>query len=734
LKDLDLPNLTRLFRQSAIATLSTRAPSLTPDITGGYVTLGAGDKAVGANENGGATKADGAAFGADDRVGDETAREIFERRTGHKAGHGIVDLAIAEILIANSESIFDAQVGRFGDALAEAGYSRAVIANGDGTEPPLVPPIYRRSAVAALMGSNGKLPGGGRVDRGLLQKDPRAPFGLRLDDDEVMDAFSDVWKPKSVVLVEASDMVRANEYLDLSSDVRDKAIKRQSLHWTDDLVGRLMRQVDPNHDAVVVVGPTPNEDVRTLTITAVRAPHTQAGYLRSPTTQRVGYVQLIDIAPTVLQMLDIKRPVSMRGRPVEDKPTGDTWVQRRDTMFDADAATNFRGDIVYTVAYIWAIAVGFLAFGVVLLLAGMSGLWADRIRRVIPLYACSVLAYVPVVFLARLLPFHDYGILPYVVFLFAASIAVGALYLVLGRSDPADPLILALTVIAGVLVIDVVFGSNLLFNSGFGSSPEIAGRFIGFGNIGYAALGAAAVLLAGLVARRVGGREGAWIGIGILGVALIADGAPFWGADVGGVLSMVPAFALTALLLLGIPVRRRNVVYAFLVTVLAAAVATGLDVLRPPAKRTHLGRLVEQIHDEGFSAFTKVVERKLHMNLESLGHSHWRPMAVLGVLFIAYLLFRGSRQLRVLTAENPELRTALIGFTILAVLGYALNDSGILIPAVMLAILSAALAYLIFPGGLPTSARREAATAAPRAGSTRVTPQKRRQSSRTPAP
>ena len=722
LQKVDLPNLTRLFRESGIAVLSTRAPALVPDLTGGYVTLGAGDKAVGANERGGATKSDGAAFAIDDRVGDETAGEIFERRTGHKAVRGIVHLGISEILIANSESIFDAQVGRFGDALAEAGYSRAVIANGDGTEPPLVPPIYRRSAVAALMGSNGKLPGGGRVDRSILRDDPRAPFGLRLDVDAVSDAFSDVWQPRSVVLVEASDVLRANEYLDLASDSRDAAIMRQSLRWTDELVGRLMQQVDPEHDAVVVVGPTPNQDERTLTITAMRAPGAPAGFLRSPTTQREGFVQLIDVAPSVLKMLDIKRPVSMRGRPVEFNDSDDTLTERRERLVEVDEVTNFRGDILYTVAYLWFGALGFLAFAVVLVL---SGVWVARLRRLIPTAACALIAYVPTVFLARLLPFHDYGVVPYVVFLVAVSIALGLAFQALGRADPLDPLIIGLTLIVGLLVIDVVLGSNLLFNSGFGSSPEVAGRFIGFGNIGYAALGAAAVLLAGLVARRVGGSRGAWVGIGILAIAVIADGAPFWGADVGGVLTMVPTFGLTALLLLGIPISWRKVAAAIGVTVLAAAFVTALDVLRAPAKRTHLGRLVEQIRDEGWSAFSKVIERKLHMNFESVAHSHWRLMVVLGLLFVAYLLFWGPRALRALAAKEPELRTALIGFAILAVLGYALNDSGILVPGVMLGILTAVLAFLIAPEG---------ATEAPRAARTRAAPRRPRRSSRTPAP
>ena len=89
----------------------------------------------------------------------------------------------------------------------------------------------------------------------------------------------------------------------------------------------------------------------------------------------------------------------------------------------------------------------------------------------------------------------------------------------------------------------------------FGYSPTVAGRFAGLGNLGYAQLAAGAVLLAGLLAYRIGGRRGALIAIALLGVAIVVDGAPFFGSDVGGVLSMVPAYAITATLLLGWRVR-----------------------------------------------------------------------------------------------------------------------------------------------------------------------------------
>jgi hypothetical protein len=130
--DLDLaalPNLDRLFDGAAVANLSTRAPSLKPDLAGGYATLSAGDKAVST-----VTPDDGAAFGVDEMVDGQTAADVFALRTGRSVSQGLVHLGAPVLEDANAQSAWGARLGVLGDALATAGYSRAVIANGDGAD------------------------------------------------------------------------------------------------------------------------------------------------------------------------------------------------------------------------------------------------------------------------------------------------------------------------------------------------------------------------------------------------------------------------------------------------------------------------------------------------------------------------------------------------------------------------------------------------------------------------
>src|SRR5207245_9440679 len=116
------------------------------------------------------------------------------------------------------------------------------------------------------------------------------------------------------------------------------------------------------------------------------------------------------------------------------------------------------------------------------------------------------------------------------------------------------------------------------------------GRCAGYGNLPSGQVAAAAVVLGGLLAHLLGGRRGLAVAAGVLLVALVADGMPFWGSDVGGVLASVPAFALVVLGLSGTKVSWRRLA-ALGAGAAAAVLALGfLDLRRPAGRRTHLGR------------------------------------------------------------------------------------------------------------------------------------------------
>ncbi len=689
-----MPNLNRLLDGSAVANLTTRTINREPVLSDGYVTLGSGTRAVGAG-----FPIDGEAFDAGERVdGEGTAGQMFARRTGKHVDSGLVHLGIGAIEEDNAEALYDAEVGALGDALADAGFDRAVVANGDGRDfTDRDAEIYRRQAVSALMSSAGTVPNG-QVDDQLLRSDPLSPFGVRYDTDAVVRAFRAAWKPRSVVLVEASDLVREDAYRRYATQEERARVFRQTLRRTDALVGGLLEVVDLDRDAVFVVGPAHAEHDPRLTLMAVHAPGIEPGLLRSGTTRRPGFVQLVDVAPTILDRLGIDRPDSMEGRAAVVGEQGGSAEDRRDTLADADAAAQFRDDQVAPVAILMVVVGGLLGATTLLALIFTDLSW---LPRVVSFAALAFLGFVPAVYLAQLIPFYDLGVVPYYVFLVGLALVLARVYEHRRRQHTLDPLILALAVIVVLLITDAIVGAPLQFNGALGFSPKAAGRFTGLGNVAYAALTASAILLAALLANRIGGRRGLRIGLALLAVVFVVDGLPFWGSDVGGILSVLPAFGVTAYLMLGLRVRPRTIVLWLGVTVVAVVGFGFLDLTRAADQRTHLGRLFERIGSDGWSGFETVVLRKANANIETLGNSVWLYLVPMVLIFVGLLLAYHRSRLVALFEGVPELRAATVGFVILAGLGYALNDSGVAVPGMMVGIANAVLVCLVLWTDVP---------------------------------
>ena len=111
----------------------------------------------------------------------------------------------------------------------------------------------------------------------------------------------------------------------------------------------------------------------------------------------------------------------------------------------------------------------------------------------------------------------------------------------------------------GLIALDLLVGAPLQLNTTFGYSVAVAGRFTGLGNLAFALFGSATIVLAALIVDRTGPR-GVRVAVGLMAAVVVVEGLPMLGADVGGVLAMVPAFGVTALVLLGRRIRAREVV------------------------------------------------------------------------------------------------------------------------------------------------------------------------------
>jgi hypothetical protein len=228
----------------------------------------------------------------------------------------------------------------------------------------------------------------------------------------------------------------------------------------------------------------------------------------------------------------------------------------------------------------------------------------------------------------------------------------------------------------------------------FGYSPTIGIRFVGQGNMTFSQLTAAAVLFAGLLAWRVPTPRGVRVGIGLLAVTVVVMAVPFWGNDFGAAISAAPGFALLGWLLLGRELRWRTV-WMLVGVLIAAGVVVGLvDLLRPSDQRTHVGKFFEKAGTD-FSSATLVLRRKASENLSVLTHSLLLGCIIVVALLLLYLWYVPPRSLPALLERVSTARATALSLLVVAVLGFALNDSGITIPGMMAAVFESALVILL---------------------------------------
>jgi hypothetical protein len=255
-------------------------------------------------------------------------------------------------------------------------------------------------------------------------------------------------------------------------------------------------------------------------------------------------------------------------------------------------------------------------------------------------------------------------------------------------SDALDRFFALVAATFGLVVLDQFAGGPLQLNAVWGIDPITAGRFIGLGNISFAILGVTAVLTGALLVRRFDARPWTFVATAALfSLAVVVDGAPNLGADVGGVLALVPALGLTFMLLTGRRPSWRVVAFACLGAVAVVLAFLVFDLSRPPDARTHLARLYEDVRDRGAGAFTDVIIRKARANLRLFQRTIWTYLVPVALGLLAYLVLRPKGAWSRLAGREPKLRAALIGGMFVGVFGFAVNDSGIVVTAMVLTFL-----------------------------------------------
>jgi hypothetical protein len=527
----------------------------------------------------------------------------------------------------------------------------------------------------------------------------------------------------------------------------DPGPRADALTAIDEQLGLLRAAVDalPGETLLILAGISEVNDGRPqLHVGIASGPgFASPGWLTSASTGRPPYVQLIDVAPTVLQALDLPVPASMNGQPLQVTGERPGPAETVAELVDVNTAATVHHRNVSTFFWIVVIASAVLVvLGMVVLGGWQRGRPAVAggsagARRALRLLALGAAALPVATYLAGLVPWESTGapVAAMAGAVLAADLVVTAVA-ALGpwRSHPLGPPLAIVAITLATLLLDVLTGSTLELNGLLGYDAIVAGRFTGYGNLSFGLLSVTALLVTAALATMVGRRVrperarlatiGTVVGLGLVTIAIV--GAPGLGRDFGGVLSALPGFLLLALLL----VRARVTVVRLALILGAAVVAVGavayLDWLRPAAERSHLGRFVEQLLTG--EAWT-VVSRKGQANLDILLGSPLAKMLPVTLVAVVWLVRPGGL-LRSRRSDDGDvtgpaglpvrnafaLRAGLLAGALSLTLGAAVNDSGVALPATAAALLVPLLVWLAASARSGGTAKGEVADGTPRSG------------------
>lgn len=645
------PELLAAMRAGSSGSVSVRVFSANSDYGSGFATLGAGTR-LAADPEAGPLETVGQGPGRALRVkGLESVRR-GALKAGYEATPGALATALPSIPVAalGNADLGDA-TGAFGDWVLLAAMTRTgVVAHPfTGTE--------------------------------LLRRAPGAPFGVTTDRGRVERAVSEALNlPCGLTIATEGDLIRAEQAALRAADESTRAFD-DAVRAADGLIGAIRARLDPRVDTLLIVSPTgpAASGVAHLGVAIAEGPAFVSGEsLASASTRRRGTVTLPDVAPTVLDHYGDTTHPEMVGRP---------WFSVSGSH-DLDAAVGLDREAVFVDAATSGVVRAFILFQVLLYGAAIAlyvrrsraretGPWLERA-------ALAIVAFPLATYLVGAVNGHAVGFMAWAALIGGVDLLlVGAVSFV--ARAPLTRLLLLNAATAGLIVADLVLGGRLQMNTVLGYSPIVGGRFSGIGNLGFAVLAASAICFAALVVQARRGARSAVAAMGaVFAVVVVADGAPGLGSDVGGTLALVPGLGLALVLFWGRRVDVKLMVLFGVGALLAVAGFLAFDLARPPEARTHLARLYESVADRGGQALWDAVERKAAANLRLLTRSVWALPVIPAAVALLYLVAHPDGQWARLSRAYPAAAAGLVAGVVTAALGFAVNDSGIGIPSVML--------------------------------------------------
>jgi hypothetical protein len=396
--------------------------------------------------------------------------------------------------------------------------------------------------------------------------------------------------------------------VDLGTVDGSGAARRTAARTADARLARLVA-ARPPRSLLMLAGVSDTDADARLHVAVANGPGYAGGLLTSASTGRPGYVQLIDLAPTMLSAL---------GRSVPDKLFPGTPAITAGRRAPLDAEVRRLVDADREVRAQESVSSGFFTILMIcellLFLAAIPLLrrarrpagpvtpapnppWFERGVEVL-LVAASLA--VPAALLAGAVPWWR-APAPGLVFAATTLAVVAAATAVTvwtrGARRVLGPLGGVAALGAVVVAVDVLTGSRLQLNSVVGYSAVAGGQYAGLAAVGLGVFAAGVLVAAGCLAQHVH-RQWRPVVVAVLGgVAVILTGSPYLGADAAGAVALTAGVCVAAAMSTGGWLTFPRVAWSLMAGLAVTTAFALLDMHRPAGQRGTVGRFLGHLGD-----------------------------------------------------------------------------------------------------------------------------------------
>ncbi|MCL2745938.1 MAG: hypothetical protein FWE48_02425, partial [Coriobacteriia bacterium] len=680
------------------------------------------------------------AFEAGDLVSGTPVNLAYGRYLdGVMGDNAIAYLGLPRNIARNEQNPFVFVPGTLGSLIEEAGGATVALGNSDLGHSADASRLLRPAAIAA-MNEQGFVRYG-NINETILERSPDSPYGVRTDLDSMRAGLADArhnlpaGKP-GLIVIDPGDSYRARMF---SNEASEEVVQRQ---WNESLTSLDTIYADARHifpDATIILA---SQATRSLALDregfgpiVITGPQVEPGLLISDSTHREGLVIAGDITASILRIMDLGQPVYVIGcemRTTDNLPAlysppnrelyQSSLTERRDVHLDllvkmSDTAMSIEATRVSVItACIYITIIVLLTGALVITFANkrLSALMTRAVKMILYALILAVLSG-PVSSWLMFLIYRWPATPAEAITQFALTtaglwlVAVALWIYDMKRTRPEGaskvsrlPLIFLSVFTTVVIVADQLLGAPASFASFFGYSPIAAFRFFGIGNEGAAILIGSVLVGIALIldAARDAGRHGLEKHLRIWGIPVIGVFITFVGASplLGSSNGFTP-FSVTGFAVLWILANNRKIDWKNILGVLVAIAGFVFFFMwldHVTAGQTHLIRSVDSAAQGGLIEIWHIIVRKAETSLRvftTSTHFSWSFAALLG--YLIYMRLRPAGDFKNLITSNKYYGDAIAAVLAAGVAAVLSNDSGIVLPALMVLCLASSIVWLM---------------------------------------